>query len=282
MSDKKKTWMAVAIVVAVIVIDQIIKVWVKTHMALGEEYVVADWFRIHFTENKGMAFGMSPASTWLLTLFRVVAVGLFTYFLRRCIRRQMPTGLIVCLSLIIAGAAGNIIDNCFYGLIFTESLPYYEALHAHFAATFSTGSIAGTFSTGANLVAPGQGYGTFLSGRVVDMFYFPLWQWPESWPGLGGSTFFGAIFNFADAAISCGAGALRLFYSRYLQNDKSDKKDKSKATHDDRDAKEDKKAPSTEAQTAAPETQDTAIDTADADTTPDVQMADMFVIDENE
>ena len=142
---------------------------------------------------------MSFVGTGILTVLRLLAVAAFVYALVRCIRRRYPLGFIICLSLIIAGAFGNIIDNCFYGMIFTESQqenPFFSA-----PATFTDF---------------GQGYGTFLSGKVVDMFYFPLWVWPESLPFLGGTTFFGAVFNFADSAISVGAVAMLLFYYRFL------------------------------------------------------------------
>ena len=146
-----------------------------------------------------MAFGMSFISTDLLTIFRMVAIAVFVYFLTRQIREKAPIGFIVCLALIIAGAMGNIIDNCFYGLIFSESTPAVPP-----------------FGTHAQLVDFGAGYGSFLHGHVVDMFYFPLFTWPDWMPLVGGDVFFGAVFNFADAAISCGGVALLLFYYQHL------------------------------------------------------------------
>lgn len=196
---KLRAILSAAIVLFVLVTDQIIKIAVKTNMALYERIDVFDWFKIYFVENRGMAFGMDFIGTGILTVFRLVAVGAFTYVLVKCIRRKFPIGFIVCLALIISGAFGNIIDNCFYGLIFTESQP---------ANPF--------FSNVAEFTAFGEGYGSFLSGRVVDMFYFPLWQWPASWPVIGGQTFFGAVFNFADSAISVGAVAMILFYYKRL------------------------------------------------------------------
>ncbi len=191
----RRALIAILIVVAIVAIDQIIKFEVKTGFTLHEDYVVArDWFHILFTENRGMAFGMQFVGTMFLALFRVVAIGFFCVVLRRLIRRGASYGLIVCVAMVIAGAVGNIIDNLFYGLIFSESTPYQAA----------------------SLVPWGQGYGSFLSGKVVDMFYFPLFTWPDWMPVVGGDTFFGAIFNFADAAISCGAVALVLFYYRQL------------------------------------------------------------------
>lgn len=171
-------------------------------MSLYEKIHVADWFQICFTENEGMAFGMDFIGTMFLTIFRVIAVAVFVVILTRLVRRSYPMGLIVCLSMIVAGAVGNIIDNCFYGLIFTESIPY---------------------AAPAVQVPLGQGYGTFLSGRVVDMFYFPLFTWPDWVPFLGGRVFFNAVFNFADASISCGAAALLLCYHRFLFGNASGK-----------------------------------------------------------
>lgn len=197
---KLRTILSTAIIFFVLITDQLIKIAVKTNMNLYQRIDVLSWFKIYFVENRGMAFGMEFVGTGILTVCRIVAVGAFIYALVKCIRQKYPVGFIVCLALIIAGAAGNIIDNCFYGLIFTESLPQASIVGVE-PATFT---------------AFGTGYGSFLSGRVVDMFYFPLWQWPESWPFIGGQTFFGAVFNFADSAISVGAVAIILFYYKRL------------------------------------------------------------------
>ena len=198
-SIKKRSLIAVAVVLGVIIIDQLIKFDIKTTFLLHEDFCVAgDWFHILFTENRGMAFGMRFVGTMFLALFRIVAIGFFCLVLARLIKRKAPYGVIVCVAMIIAGASGNIIDNMFYGLIFTESTPFSLA----------------------QLVPMGQGYGSFMSGKVVDMFYFPLFTWPDWMPLVGGNTFFGAIFNFADAAISCGAVALLLFYYKYISQSK--------------------------------------------------------------
>ena len=198
-SIKKRSLIAVAVVLGVIIIDQLIKFDIKTTFLLHEDFCVAgDWFHILFTENRGMAFGMQFVGTMFLALFRIVAIGFFCLVLARLIKRKAPYGVIVCVAMIIAGASGNIIDNMFYGLIFTESTPFSLA----------------------QLVPMGQGYGRFLMGKVVDMFYFPLFTWPDWMPLVGGNTFFGAIFNFADAAISCGAVALLLFYYKYISQSK--------------------------------------------------------------
>jgi signal peptidase II len=179
---------------AVFVIDQIMKVAVKTNMHLYESIEVTDWFQIYFIENRGMAFGMDFIGTTFLSIFRIIAIIVFCVLLVRIIRRRLPIGLIACVSLVVAGAMGNIIDNFCYGMIFTESTPFQVS----------------------SLVGWGEGYGQMMSGRVVDMFYFPLFTWPEWMPWVGGDVFFGAVFNFADAAISCGAVAILIFYNKYI------------------------------------------------------------------
>ena len=183
----------------IIIIDQATKFAVKTSMCLYEKVEVTSWFHILFTENKGMAFGMSFVGTMFLALFRIAATALFIYLLYKIVKdKKYPKGLIVVVSMLIAGALGNLVDNFFYGLIFTESLPTY----------FAQGP--------AHLVPFGKGYGEFLSGKVVDMFYFPLFEWPDWVPLVGGDVFFGAIFNVADAAISIAFVLALCFYSKYL------------------------------------------------------------------
>lgn len=190
--------MAAAIVAAILIIDQAIKIAVKTGMYYHESIRVTDWFYILFTENNGMAFGMELFQKLFLTGFRIVAVGVILWYLCKIVRRNMKTGYIVCISMILAGALGNIIDSVFYGVIFSES----------------TNTAVATFTQ------IGQGYGEWFRGRVVDMFYFPIIEssWPEWIPGIGGQKFifFSPIFNFADAAISCGVAALLIFYHKYL------------------------------------------------------------------
>lgn len=195
-TPKSRTLLVTIIISSVMVIDQVIKYLVKTGMSLGEKIEVTGWFQIFFTENRGMAFGMDFVGTMFLSLFRLVAIGFCIYLLARLIRRtDIKLGFIVCLAFIVAGAVGNIIDNFLYGLIFTESNLYAEP---------------------AVLTTFGEGYGQMLEGRVVDMFYFPLFRWPDWLPLIGGDTFFGAVFNFADAAISCGAIACLIFYRQYF------------------------------------------------------------------
>ena len=186
------------IILAVLIIDQLIKVWIKTHMYWHESIRVTDWFYIYFTENNGMAFGMEIFGKLFLTVFRIVAVGFIGWFLYKCVKQGMKTGFIVCISLILTGALGNIIDSVCYGVLFSES----------------------THSQLATFLPEGGGYAPLLYGKVVDMFYFPIIEtnWPEWMPFIGGNhfIFFSPIFNFADAAISCGIIAMLLFYGKYL------------------------------------------------------------------
>lgn len=195
-----KAWMAVAIVVAILLIDQIIKIEVKTNMTLGEAKRVTDWFYIEFIENNGMAYGMKFINKLVLSLFRLFAIGFIGYYLGKIIKKnEAPFGYIVLIAMVLAGAAGNLIDCLFYGLIFDASTPF----------------------TVSQFVPFGEGYSTFLHGKVVDMFYFPIIQttWPEWVPYFGGSeyVFFSPVFNFADACISVGVVALLLFYRKQLE-----------------------------------------------------------------
>lgn len=199
MQRKTKYRLSILLFIAILVIDQVIKVNVKTGMYLGERIEITSWFSLVFVENNGMAFGWELMGGKLfLTLFRIGAVGVIGWFIAREIRRRQSTGYIICLTLIAAGAAGNIIDCLFYGLIFNTP-PYPQV---------------------AALQPWGMGYGDFLYGKVVDMFYFPLIEWdmPAWMPFYGGQhcVFFSPIFNFADAAISCGIIALLLFYHQQM------------------------------------------------------------------
>lgn len=191
---------SVVIIAAVILIDQLIKVMVKTNMFMHERIKIADWFYILFTENPGMAFGWEFFDKFFLTSFRIVAVIVIGFYLYRIIKRRLPFGYIICISLILAGAAGNIIDCVFYGMIFNN--PPAPMI--------------------AEFVPFGTGYESLFHGRVVDMFYFPIidTNWPHWMPIVGGEhfIFFSPIFNFADAAISCGIVALLLFYHKQISH----------------------------------------------------------------
>ncbi|WP_455591940.1 lipoprotein signal peptidase [Bacteroides sp.] len=195
-----KGQIALLVIFAVLVIDQIIKIWIKTHMYMHQRFQITDWFEIYFTQNNGMAFGMEVFSKLFLTTFRIAAVGFIGWYLYKIVKRNLKTGFIVCVALIWAGAMGNIIDSVFYGVIFTNPDPPQ-------IATFT---------------AIGEGYSSWFHGKVVDMFYFPIIKssWPTWFPFVGGDdfTFFSPIFNFADAAISCGIIALLIFYSKYLND----------------------------------------------------------------
>lgn len=199
--------LALTIILSVILIDQIIKILVKTNMFVGERIEIASWFSILFVENEGMAFGWTFLGKLFLSLFRIVAIGFFSWYLVKIVNRGFPTGYVVTVAFVIAGAAGNLIDCMFYGLVFSESTMQFDV---------------------AQFVPFGQGYAPFLYGKVVDMFYFPLWTWPDWMPLVGGDVFFGPIFNFADSCITCGVIAILLFYTKVVnmglnyQNPKSD------------------------------------------------------------
>lgn len=190
---------AAGISLAAIVIDQAIKIWVKTSMYMHEMIEITPWFKILFTENRGMAFGMELMDKLFLTSFRIVAVVFLIYIIGKQIKQGIDYLFLICLSLILAGATGNIIDCLFYGMVFNNP-------PAPIVAEF---------------VPWGTGYDTMFYGRVVDMFYFPLveWNWPGWLPFCGGEhfIFFSPIFNFADACISCGVIIVALFCRKQLQ-----------------------------------------------------------------
>ena len=188
------------VILGTLIIDQTIKIIVKTHMYLHDNIRITDWFYIYFTENNGMAFGMELFGKLFLTTFRIAAVILIGWYLYKMVQKGAKTGFIVCVSLIFTGAVGNIVDSLFYGIIFYES----------------TNSQIATFMPALG------GYSSFLYGKVVDMFYFPIIDtyWPTWMPMVGGEhfVFFSPIFNFADSCISCGIIALIIFYSKYFNS----------------------------------------------------------------
>ena len=191
---------ALAIIFSVLIVDQALKVWVKTTMILGQEHHIADWFILHFTENVGMAFGMELGGDYgklALSIFRILAVTAIGYYLFKVTRDGAGNVVIIALSLVFAGALGNIIDSAFYGLIFTESY----------------GQVATAFPEEG-------GYADLLRGRVVDMLYFPLIEGHfPSWFPIWGSEhflFFRPVFNIADSAITVGMAIVILFQKQFL------------------------------------------------------------------
>ena len=198
MNNKTKS---ILIILLVLIADQVLKIFIKTHFSPGEEVVVfKNWFILHFIENNGMAFGIEFGNTigkYFLSLFRIVAIGALGWYLAKLWKKEAPFGLIVCFSLILAGAAGNLIDSAFYGLIFSEG----------------QGQVATLFPAAG-------GYSSFLLGKVVDMFYFPMivGHYPSWIPILGGQelVFFRHIFNVADSAVTSGVFAIFIFYKQYF------------------------------------------------------------------
>ena len=202
MSLAKKSVLTIFLV---LVADQVFKIWVKTHMVIGQEIPVFDhWFLLHFIENNGMAFGMELAGKTgkiILSLFRIIALVAIGWYIRYLIRHKAPSGLVVAVSLVFAGALGNIIDSAFYGLIFDDS--YFHV---------------------ARLFPKDGGYASFLHGRVVDMLYFPLIKstfplWVPFWGGQE-FIFFRPVFNLSDSSITVGVAIILLFYRKFFkQND---------------------------------------------------------------
>lgn len=195
---KKKVLVTLLLAIVLLVVDQWIKISVKTGMCLHESIRVTDWFYISFIENNGMAFGMTIVNKLFLSLFRIVAIVALGWYLFRQLRRQARMLWLVCLTLVFAGAVGNLIDCMFYGLIFNASSPYYVSYFVPF----------------------GHGYAPFLMGKVVDMFYFPIivTTWPDWMPGIGGDefVFFSPVFNFADSCVSVGVILILLFCRKEL------------------------------------------------------------------
>ena len=191
--QKQQAVVSVLIFLAILIIDQVIKIRVKTGMTLHESIRITDWFYISYIENNGMAWGMSIMPKVMLSLFRLVAIFAIGWYIFRQIMKGSRWLYVVLLSMVLAGAAGNLIDCMFYGMIFSGASPEYASY----------------------LVPWGTGYAPFLEGRVVDMFYFPLivTTYPDWFPVWGGErfVFFSPVFNFADASISVSVVSLLLF-----------------------------------------------------------------------
>ena len=232
---KLKTGHIVVLVVfLVLLLDQSLKIWVKTTMIYGEEIRVfgLDWFRLHFTENPGMAFGMELGGSYgklALSVFRIIAVGFMIYYINLLIKEKAHKGLIISIALILAGAIGNILDSAFYGLIFSES--------AHHNATVAT------------MFPEGGGYAGFLHGRVVDMLYFPLYEgFLPSWVPFKGDDyfiFFRPVFNIADSSITLGVFIIIFFQGRFFKEDKPTPQVQDNTTVTDQDTiNEESNAPS--------------------------------------
>lgn len=188
------------VILAILLLDQISKFWIKLNMTIGESFhVLGDWFQIYFIENNGMAFGWEFGAQWgkiALGAFRIVAVALLIYLIYYLSKKKVKFGPLFGISLITAGALGNIIDGMFYGMIFSES----------------------TFTQVATLFPEGGGYAGFMQGKVVDMLYFPLFTFPEWVPFMGGQIFFGPVFNIADSAITIGFLYLLIFQWKFLMS----------------------------------------------------------------
>ncbi len=200
---KSITIKSIAIILLILIIDQILKIWIKTHMILGQEYdILGNWFIIHFTENNGMAFGIEfwgKNGKIFLTLFRIIAVIGIGWYLKTLIKQNAPKMVVISIALIMAGAIGNILDSIFYGVIFDES--FYQI---------------------AKFMPRDGGYSAWLQGRVVDMFYFPIFNghYPSWFPFWANQEFifFRPVFNIADSSITIGVGYILIFERSFFKH----------------------------------------------------------------
>ena len=200
MSAKNKS---ILLILIILVLDQVLKIWVKTHMEIGDEiHLFGKYGMLHYIENNGMAFGMEMGvkkGKIILSCFRIIAIIGIGWFLTSLIRKKANTGFILAVSAILVGAIGNLIDSAFYGIIFSES-----------------------YTQHAILFPPGGGYSSFLQGRVVDMFYFPVisTHWPAWSPFRPGESFvfFRPVFNIADSSITCGVFAILIFQKKMFKD----------------------------------------------------------------
>ncbi len=195
MSITKKS---ILLIFLILFVDQVSKIYIKLNFALGDNIEIFSWFKIYFIENNGMAFGMEIIGKLFLTLFRIVAVGALAYYIHILIKKEVRQGYVLTISLVLAGAAGNILDSLFYGVIFSES-----------------------WGQVATFLPDGGGYSSLFYGKVVDMLYFPIIQ-----NSAGETIFFSPIFNVADSAISVAVAIILFFYRKELNDSLESKKDK--------------------------------------------------------
>ena len=196
MSTKLKS---ILLILIILLIDQISKIYIKLNFAIGDYVEVFSWFQIYFIENNGMAFGMEFGGKLFLTLFRIVAVGFLVYYIHLLIKKQTRAGYILTISLLLAGAAGNIFDSIFYGLFFSES----------------------SFQQIATFLPEGGEYASLFHGKVVDMLYFPIIK-----NAAGQTVFFSPVFNIADSAITVAVFLILIFFRKELNDSLENKKEK--------------------------------------------------------
>ncbi|NLO72172.1 MAG: lipoprotein signal peptidase [Porphyromonadaceae bacterium] len=204
MSIKTKS---ILLIILLLIADQVSKFYIKLNFSIGDEVEVFSWFKIYFVENNGMAFGMEIIGKLFLTLFRIGAVGVLAYFIFKLIKRNARPGFILAISVLLAGAAGNIVDSLFYGIIFSESTPYQIA----------------------TLFPDGGGYAPLFYGKVVDMFFFPIIT-----NSAGETVFFKYIFNVADSCVTVSVFIILLFFRKELNEALESKKDKTQTSKEEK------------------------------------------------